>query len=140
MTVLEINTGDTAWVLMSAALVLLIPPALAFFYGGMVRAKGVLNMMMMSIVTMGVVGVAWVLFGFSEAFGDSWHGLVGDPVQYAGLRGLFDAEFGADPDHMIPALVYVGFQAAFAIIAVALVSGAVADRMRFGAWCAFAAA
>ena len=139
MTVLEINTGDTAWVLMSAALVLLMTPALAFFYGGMVRAKGVLNMMMMSVVTMGVVGVAWVLFGFSEAFGDSWHGLVGDPAQYAGLRGLFDAEFGTDPDHMIPALVYVGFQAAFAIIAVALVSGAVADRMRFGAWCAFAA-
>lgn len=70
MTVLEINTGDTAWVLMSAALVLLMTPALAFFYGGMVRAKGVLNMMMMSVVTMGVVGVAWVLFGFSEAFGD----------------------------------------------------------------------
>ncbi|WP_316670033.1 ammonium transporter [uncultured Propionibacterium sp.] len=140
MTVLEINTGDTAWVLMSAALVLLMTPSLAFFYGGMVRAKGVLNMMMMSVVTMGIVGVAWVLFGFSEAFGDSWHGLIGDPVQYADLRGLFGAEFGTEPDHMIPALVYVGFQAAFAIIAVALVSGAVADRMRFGAWCAFAAA
>ncbi|SPF67984.1 Ammonium transporter, conserved site [Propionibacterium ruminifibrarum] len=140
MIVLEINTGDTAWVLISAALVLLMTPSLAFFYGGMVRAKGVLNMMMMSIVTMGIVGVAWVLFGFSEAFGDSWHGLIGNPAQYAGMRGLLDAEFGSDPDHMIPGLVFVGFQSAFAIIAVALVSGAVADRMKFGAWCAFAGA
>lgn len=140
MPVLEINTGDTAWLLVSAALVLLMTPSLAFFYGGMVRAKGVLNMMMMSIVAMGVVGVAWVLFGFSETFGDSWHGLIGDPTQFAGLRGLLTTQFGSDPEHMVPALVFVGFQGAFAIIAVALVSGAVADRMRFGAWCAFAAA
>lgn len=134
MTILEINTGDTAWVLISAALVLLMTPALAFFYGGMVRSKSVLNMMMMSVVTIGIVGVLWVLYGFSMAFGNSFGGLLGSPLQFAGLRGLMDAEVGT-----VPALVFAGFQAAFAIIAVALVSGAVADRMRFGAWCAFAA-
>lgn len=134
MTILEINTGDTAWVLISAALVLLMTPALAFFYGGMVRSKSVLNMMMMSVVTIGIVGVLWVLYGFSMAFGNSFGGVLGSPLQFAGLRGLMDAEVGT-----VPALVFAGFQAAFAIIAVALVSGAVADRMRFGAWCAFAA-
>ena len=133
MTILEISAGDTAWVLISAALVLLMTPALAFFYGGMVRSKAVLNMIMMSIVTIGIVGVLWVLFGFSLAFGNSIGGIIGDPLQYAGLRGLAEAEFGT-----IPAYVFVGFQAAFAIIAVALVSGAVADRMKFAAWCVFA--
>ena len=132
--VMEISAGDTAWVLISAALVLLMTPALAFFYGGMVRSKSVLNMMMMSIVTIGIVGVLWVAYGFSMAFGESIGGLVGNPLQYAGLRGLTEAEFGS-----IPAYAFVGFQAAFAIIAVALVSGAVADRMKFGAWCVFAA-
>ncbi|MDK9332957.1 Ammonium-transport integral membrane protein Amt [Propionibacterium freudenreichii] len=134
MIALEISAGDTAWVLISAALVLFMTPMLAFFYGGMVRAKGVLNMMMMSIIAMGIVGVLWVLFGFSEAFGNSWHGLIGNPFQYAGLKGLATAQFGT-----IPAFAFVGFQAAFAILAVALISGAVADRMRFGAWCLFAA-
>ncbi len=134
MTILEINAGDTAWVLISAALVLLMTPALAFFYGGMVRSKSVLNMMMMSIVTIGIVGVAWVLYGFSMAFGNSIGGLVGDPTQYLGLRNVMGAEVGT-----VPGFVFVGFQAAFAIIAVALVSGAVADRMKFAAWCVFAA-
>ncbi len=139
MNLLDINTGDTAWVLVSAAMVLLMTPALAFFYGGMGRAKGVLNMMLMSVVTMGIVGVLWVLFGFSMAFGESWHGLVGNPLQFAGLRGTYDIAVGAE-GHQIPLLVFAGFQAAFAIIAVALVSGAVADRMKFGAWIAFATA
>ena len=134
MTVLDINTGDTAWVLISAALVLLMTPGLAFFYGGMVRAKGVLNMMMMSIIAMGTVGVAWVLYGYSMTFGDSIGGLLGNPLQFAGLRGLMspDATVGT-----IPSLVFVGFQAAFAIIAVALISGAIADRARFGGWTLF---
>ena len=69
--ILEISAGDTAWVLISAALVLLMTPGLAFFYGGMVRAKGVLNMMMMSFISMGTVGVLWVLFGYCMAFGNS---------------------------------------------------------------------
>lgn len=137
MTLLEINTGDTAWVLASAALVLLMTPGLALFYGGMVRAKSVLNMMVMSVATMGTVGVLWVLFGYSMAFGDTQSGLIGNPLQYFGLHHVFGQSVGADPAHQIPMFVFVGFQAAFAIIAVALVSGAVADRMKFGAWVAF---
>jgi Amt family ammonium transporter len=137
MNAAEISAGDTAWVLASAALVLLMTLGLSFFYGGMVRAKSVLNMVMMSVVTMGIVGVLWVLFGFSMVFGESFGGLVGNPFDFAGLTALLgpDAVVGT-----VPALAFVGFQAAFAIIAVALVSGAVADRMKFSAWVAFAAA
>ncbi len=136
MTIYEVSAGDTAWVLISAALVLMMTPALSFFYGGMVRSKSVLNMLMMSISAMGVVGVLWVLVGFSMAFGDSIGGVVGNPLQYIGLHGLMspDAVVGT-----IPTLAFVGFQAAFAIIAVALISGAVADRMKFSAWLLFAA-
>ncbi|HBX81231.1 MAG TPA: ammonia channel protein [Propionibacteriaceae bacterium] len=130
------NTGDTAWLLISAALVLMMTPALAFFYGGMVRAKGVLNMMMMSFAAMGVVGVLWVLFGYSMAFGDSWDGLVGNPFQFAGLTGLMSPDAAVAT---VPALAFVGFQAAFAIIAVALVSGAIAERATFTGWVVFAA-
>ena len=131
-----IDTGDTAWVLASAALVLLMTPGLALFYGGMVRAKGVLNMMMMSFVTMGTVGVLWVLVGYSMAFGNSLSGLglIGNPLEFLGLRGLMspDAVTGT-----IPTLAFVAFQACFAIIAVALVSGAIADRTTFAGWTAF---
>ncbi|MCC2594415.1 ammonium transporter [Tessaracoccus sp. OS52] len=136
MNLLELSAGDTAWVLASAALVLLMTPALAFFYGGMVRAKSVLNMLMMSFATMAVVGVLWVLFGFSMAFGDSIGGVVGNPLEFAGLGSLMaeDAMVGS-----IPTMVFAGFQVAFAIIAVALISGAVADRMKFSAWIVFSA-
>ncbi len=130
------NTGDTAWVLTSAALVLLMTPGLAFFYGGMVRSKSVLNMMMMSLGAMGVVGVLWVLFGYSTAFGDDVAGgLVGNPVDFFALDGLLDKEslFGT-----LPSTVFVAFQAMFAIITVALISGAIADRARFGPWLLFA--
>ncbi|HET9126986.1 MAG TPA: ammonium transporter [Propionibacteriaceae bacterium] len=139
MMALEINTGDTAWVMVSAALVLLMTPALAFFYGGMVRAFGVLNMMMMSIISMGTVGVLWILYGYSEAFGNSIGGVVGNPFQYFGMRNLYGMAIDTTGDgkHDIPALVFVGFQAAFAIIAVALVSGAVADRIKFSTWTVF---
>ena len=133
MTILEISAGDTAWVLISAALVLLMTPGLALFYGGMVRSKSVLNMMMMSIATIGIVGVAWVLYGFSFAFGDSIGGILGNPADFFGLSNLAGLEVGT-----IPGYVFVGFQSAFAIIAVALVSGAAADRMKFSAWCVFA--
>lgn len=89
------NTGDTAWMLASAALVLLMTPGLAFFYGGMVRAKNVLNMIMMSISAMGLVTVLWVLYGYSMAFGNDVSNLFGDPAQYFGLKGLIGAN-GAD--------------------------------------------
>ena len=82
------NTGDTAWMLASSALVLLMTPGLAFFYGGMVRAKSVLNMLMMSISAMGVVTVLWVLYGYSMAFGNDTGDVVGNPTEYWGLKGL----------------------------------------------------
>lgn len=137
------NAGDTAWILTSAALVLLMTPGLAFFYGGMVRSKNVLNMIMMSISAMAVVAVLWVLYGFSIAFGTDKGGLLGDPGQFFGLKTLI-AGFGEESAGVplfgtIPATVFVAFQAMFAIITVALISGAVADRLKFGAWLAFSA-
>jgi ammonium transporter, Amt family len=145
------NTGDTAWMLASAALVLLMTPGLAFFYGGMVRAKGVLNMIMMSISAMGVVTVLWVLYGYSMTFGTDKWSIIGDPGQYFGLKGLIGGNSlkehlaaGTTADvpiplaGTIPQLVFVAFQLMFAIITVALVSGAVADRLKFGAWLTFA--
>ncbi|MFM9033779.1 MAG: ammonium transporter [Mycobacterium sp.] len=143
------DSGDTAWMLASAALVLLMTPGLAFFYGGMVRARGVLNMIMMSISAMGVVTVLWVLYGYSIAFGDDRSGLYGDPGQYFGLKGLIGGTYlQLTPDApevsvplagTIPQTVFVAFQLMFAIITVALISGAIADRLRFGGWLAFAA-
>jgi Amt family ammonium transporter len=133
------NTGDTAWVLTSAALVLLMTPGLALFYGGMVRMKSVLNMMMMSFGAMALISVLWVLYGYSLSFGDdAGAGLLGSPGEFLGLRGLMEdttSEAGG-----LPSLAFVGFQAMFAIITVALISGAIADRARFGAWLAFAGA
>ncbi len=126
------DTGDTAWMLISTALVLLMTPGLAMFYGGMVRAKGVLNMMMMSFVSMGLVAVVWTLYGYSMTFGkDLGGGLVGDPTESFGLSDVLaaDALFGT-----IPTAVFAVFQMMFAIITVALISGAIADRAKFGAW------
>ena len=128
-------SGDTAWVLTSAALVLLMTPGLALFYGGMVRSKSILNMMMMSFGAIGVVGVLWILYGYSMAFGDDvGGGLLGDPSEYFGLTKLM-----AEVPDVLPATAFVGFQGVFAIITVALISGAIADRARFGTWLVFCA-
>jgi ammonium transporter, Amt family len=130
---MEINAGDTAWVLVGAALVFLMTPGLAFFYGGMVRVKSVLNMMMMSAITIAVVTVLWVVVGYSLTFGgDSGH-VIGN-FSEAGLKGLIapDAVSGT-----IPTLAYVAFQLMFAIITPALISGAIADRATFRGWIAF---
>ncbi len=133
-----VDTGATAWVLTSAALVLLMTPGLALFYGGMVRPKSVLNMMMMSFGALGVVGVLWTLWGYSMAFGDDVGlGLLGNPGQYFGLKGLM-ADTTTDAGGL-PAMAFVGFQAVFAIITVALISGAIADRVKFSTWMVFAA-
>ncbi len=144
------NTGDTAWMLVSSALVLLMTPGLAFFYGGMVRAKSVLNMIMMSIGAMGVVTVLWVLYGYSLAFGNDVGNVAGNPTEYWGLKGLIGVNaVAADPTNStpavdiplvgsVPATVFVAFQLMFAIITVALISGAVADRLKFGSWMVFA--
>ena len=89
----ELDTGDTAWLLAASALVLLMAPGLALFYGGMVRSKSVLNMMMMTFGSLAVIAILWVLVGYSIAFGDDVGlGLVGDPTQYAGLSQLMDGE------------------------------------------------
>jgi ammonium transporter, Amt family len=140
-----VDTGDTAWVLASAALVLLMTPGLALFYGGMVRAKSVLNMMMMSFGALALISVLWVLYGYSMAFGnDVGAGLVGSPFEFFGLSGLLGTEGidnGFAATHLvftIPSMAFVAFQSVFAIITVALISGAIADRARFGPWLIFA--
>jgi Amt family ammonium transporter len=142
-----INAGDTAWVLASSALVLLMTPGLALFYGGMVRTKSVLNMLMMNFATIAVVSVLWVFYGFALSFSaDTFHGVIGGS-DYWGLRGAFTGlkslwvPFLADgttanPD-TIPVLAFSAFQLMFAIITPALISGAIADRAKFGSWLVF---
>src|SRR5919206_402971 len=127
------DSGNTAFVLGSAALVMLMTPGLAFFYAGMVRARSALNMMMMSMVTLAVVGLIWVLFGFSLSFGDSHAGLIGG-FSFAGLRAP-----GMVVGKGIPLAAFAMFELMFAIITAALLSGAIADRTRFWPWTVFIA-
>ena len=122
----DISAGDTAWILTSAALVMLMTPGLAFFYGGMVRVKSVLNMMMMSVISIGVVSVLWVLFGFSVAFGDSGNGFWGG-LDWIGLGETIDKVTTNGGFYPIPMILFAMFQLMFAIITVALISGAVGD-------------
>ena len=131
----RMSGGDTAWVLVSAGLVLFMTPGLALFYGGMVRAKHVLGMIMQSFFCMGIVSVLWVLVGFSLAFGpDAGGGVVGT-LSMAGLRHIGQ---GVPGFHLtIPPLAFVAFQMMFAIITPALISGATADRVRFPAFALF---
>ncbi len=128
-----LNSGDTAWMITATALVLLMTPALAFFYGGMVRTKSVLNMMMMSFVSVGTVAVIWVIYAYGLAFGDG-SGFWGSARGLIGLNGVSDENSLAGT---VPFLVMVAFQATFAIITVALISGSIADRMKFATWVVF---
>ena len=139
-----IDSGNTAWVLASAALVLFMTPGLAFFYGGMVRSKNVLGMLMQNFFSMGLVSVLWVLFVFSLAFGDDVGGVIGD-LSFAGLADLANpnVQIPGYTDALaltVPAYAFVAFQMMFAIITPALITGATADRMRFAAWVVFLAA
>lgn len=129
----ELDSGATAWILTSAALVLLMTPGLALFYGGMTRSKSVLNMMMMSFGAIGVISLLWVFYGYSIAFGEDIGGVTGD-LSMAGLRGMLES----GTEGGIPDLLFVAFQMMFAIITVALISGAIADRAKFGSWLLFA--
>jgi len=131
-----LDTGNTAWMLTASALVLLMIPGLAFFYGGMVRSKSVLNMLMMIMGALFIVGILWVIYGYSMAFGDSYGqaGLLGNVTQYLGLEGLMVD----DPEAGVPAMAFVAFQAMFACLTVGLIAGAVADRTKFSAWLIFA--
>ncbi|WP_084100164.1 ammonium transporter [Demequina sp. NBRC 110051] len=125
------DSGNIAWLLTSASLVLLMTPGLAFFYGGMSRGKSVLNMMMMSFGAMAVGVLAWITFGFSISAGDTMGDIIGNPMYDF---GLIDTLEGGDA----MAIISAGFGATFAIITVALISGSVADRMKFGSWLLFA--
>lgn len=132
------DQGNTAFILLAAALVLLMTPGLAFFYGGLVKAKSVISMMMMSFGAMGLIGVLWVLYGYAIAFPATDAGVTNVPwaidFNELGLSGVLETPEGA----AYPPLAFVAFQATFAIITVALVSGAIADRAKFGSWMVFA--
>jgi len=130
-----VDTGDTAWVLTSAALVLLMTPGLAFFYGGLVRRKNVLSVLMQCIMIMCLISVQWVLFGYSLAFGPDINGWVGS-LEWMGLKGV-GLEPYADYSSTVPHQAFMIFQAMFAIITPALILGAFAERMKFSAFCLF---
>ncbi len=131
----KIDNGDTAWMLMSTGLVLLMVPGLALFYGGMVRRKNVLGTMMHSMVALAIIGIQWLLYGYALAFGDSLGGIIGWSSDFLGLNGvLSDKPF---PGTHIPIYVHCMFQGMFAIITPALISGALAERIRFGPYCLF---
>lgn len=128
-----IDTGDTAWLLAATALVLLMTPGLALFYGGMVRTKSVLNMLMMSFVSIALVTVVWLIAGYSLVYGpDAFGGLIGG-LGHAGMAGIGPGSVRGS----VPTLLFATFQLTFAIITAALISGAIADRARFGAWLVF---
>jgi ammonium transporter, Amt family len=141
-----LDQGQTGFLLIMAALVLFMTPGLAFFYGGLVKAKSVISMMMMSFGAIALVAVLWVLYGYAIAFANH-----GDGTAVSGVVGFFSidwnliglgqafeqAKSSAD-DFAYPTMAFVGFQATFAIITVALISGAIADRAKFGAWMVFA--
>jgi ammonium transporter, Amt family len=139
-----LNSGDTAWVLASAALVMLMTPGLAFFYGGMVRSKSVLNMLMMNFVALGIVGVLWVFYGFSLSFGDDIGGGLLGGGEFLGLANTVGhlAGFAVTGDNpvawpgpdAIPVLAFCMFQLMFAVITPALASGSIADRVKFWSW------
>jgi Amt family ammonium transporter len=127
----KIDSGDTAWLLVSCALVLLMTPALALFYGGLVRRKNVLSTIMHSMAAIPILSVKWALFGYSLAFGATHGGFIGG-LELAGLGGLAGEVHGT-----VPALAFAAFQMMFAVITPALISGAFAERMKFSAYVAF---
>ncbi len=131
----KISAGDTAWVLFSASLVMLMTPALGFFYGGLVRRKNVLSTLMHSFFLLALVSVQWVLVGYSLAFGPDWHGLIGN-LDWVGLNGV---GFAPNPTYAptIPHQAFMIYQAMFAVITPALISGAFAERKRFKAFVLF---
>jgi len=130
------NTGDIAWMLMSTALVLIMTPGLAFFYGGMVSKKNVISTMLQSIICMVIITVMWGIFGFSLAFGNSIGGIIGDPRTYFMMKGMLgNATWKSAPT--IPLLLFAMYQLKFAIITPALITGAFAGRIRFNSYILF---
>ena len=132
----KIDSGDTAWMLTATALVLLMTPGLAFFYGGMVRKKNVLSTMMQSFVCMGVITIIWVIFGFSLAFGDDIHSVIGNPGTFFMMKGMLgNATWKLAPT--IPLVLFAMFQLKFAVITPALITGAFAERIKFNSYLIF---
>ena len=131
-----INSGDTAWVMISTALVTMMTPALAFFYGGMVRRKNILSTLNLSLITMGLISLQWLLFGFTLAFGPSVGGFIGG-LQYLGFTGV-----GAAPSDIygttLPFIAFATYQMTFAVITPALITGSFVERVRFKTYIAFA--
>src|SRR5688500_8364113 len=131
----QINAGDTAWILVATALVMVMTPALAFFYGGMVRKKNLLSTINLSFITIGLISLQWILIGYTLAFGESQSGLIGG-LNFLGLAGV-GSEPNADYAATIPHLAFAGYQMMFAIITPALISGAFVERVRFKAFLIF---
>ena len=134
---MSVNSGDTSWLLMSTALVWLMTPGVALFYGGMVRKKNVLSTMMMSFAVIALVSILWVLYGYSMGFGPDKGGIIGG-LNWVGLIGV-----GQDPSSVyastVPHLAFMAFQATFAIITAALITGSSVERIKFSALFAFLA-
>jgi Amt family ammonium transporter len=129
-----LNIGNTAFMLICASLVMLMTPGLAFFYGGLVQRKNVLTIMMQSFMSLGWTTVLWFAFGYSECFGPTWHGIVGNPMTYAFLHGITLQTMFTGNDAGIPLIVHVAYQMMFAIITPALITGAFANRVTFKAY------
>jgi Amt family ammonium transporter len=128
----EISAGDTAWLIVATALVMLMIPGVGFFYGGMVRRKNALSTIMLVFATLALISLQWVLFGYSLAFGSDISGFIGS-LEYLGLKGV-----GMEASGTIPHLLFMMFQGMFAIITVALVAGGIVERMKFSTWLVFA--
>src|SRR5438067_2139011 len=131
-----VNSGDVAWMLTATGLVLLMTPGLSFFYGGMVRTKNVVSTMMQSFVAMAVISILWIVVGFSLAFGDSLHGLIGDPRTFF-MFSRVGASTHPDLAPTIPLILFALFQLKFAIITPALITGSFAERVRFTSYLLF---
>jgi Amt family ammonium transporter len=131
-----INSGDTAWMLTAAALVLLMTPGLSFFYGGMVSFKNVVSTMLQSVVALGIISILWVVVGFSLAFGDSIHGIIGNPLTFFMFDGVNGAT-NAALSPTVPLLIFALFQLKFAIITPALITGSFAERVNFSGYVLF---
>ncbi|MFE7976280.1 ammonium transporter [Streptomyces shenzhenensis] len=131
----KLSAADTGFMLICSALVMLMTPGLAFFYGGMVRVKSTLNMLMMSFISLGIVTILWVLYGFSMAFGADKGSVVGWTSDFVGFSGI--DKMALWDGYTIPVFVFAVFQLMFAIITPALISGALADRVKFSAWAVF---
>ncbi len=131
----KIDTGDTAWILVSTALVMLMTPGLALFYGGMVRGKNVLGTIMQNFFAIALVSVQWILIGYSLAFGPDVHGIIGS-LDWVGLKGV-GVYLNPDYAPTIPHIAFMMYQAMFAVITPALITGAFAERMKFSSFFLF---